>query len=107
MQFMPSFCTCVGCGNAIGCSGAKFWEEDAPLYAERRATAVASATNPGTSAHFRLLVIGETEGGDPMRAGLPCENVHKAVASSRSMTPPGEARKHRRTSFLRHVETRR
>jgi hypothetical protein len=59
---MPSFCTCVGCGNAIGCSGAKFCDEDAPLYAERTATAVASATNPGTSAHFRLLVIEEDRG---------------------------------------------
>ena len=46
----------------MGCTGAKFWEEEAPLYAERRATAPASATNPGTSAHFRLLVIEEDRG---------------------------------------------
>src|SRR5215203_2603600 len=62
---MPSVCTCTGWGKAIGCSGAKFCDEDAPLYAERRATAPANATNPGTSAHFRLLVIGRTEGGIP------------------------------------------
>ena len=46
----------------MGCTGAKFWEEEAPLYAERRATAPASAMNPGTSAHFRLLVIEEDRG---------------------------------------------
>jgi hypothetical protein len=40
---MPSVCTCTGWGKAIGCSGAKFCDEDAPLYAERRATAPASA----------------------------------------------------------------
>jgi hypothetical protein len=56
-QFMPSFCTCAGCGNEIGCSGERPSGEDAPLYADSVVASAATATRPGTAAHFLLLVI--------------------------------------------------
>jgi hypothetical protein len=37
----------------MGCGGEKPWDDEAPLYAERIAAAIAIAKKPGTMAQFR------------------------------------------------------
>src|SRR5438105_15426781 len=77
---MPSFCTCVGCGNAIGCSGSRPCELDAPLYADSTVAAAARARNPGITVHFRLFVIAPTCAEEISERIAPhCECTHKAA----------------------------
>src|SRR5918911_3233785 len=80
MQFMPNVLTCVGCGNAIGCTGSRPCELEAPLYADSTVAAAARARNPGITVHFRPFVIALAWAEEISERIAPhCECIHKAA----------------------------